>query len=165
MGVIDTFLTVINIILTVVSLVGAYKSIKYFRKSKNLTIFAQTNKALIEIQKMLIKLPEALTASNKSSCGKKGFSLRNTLCDIGKELNTSLTEIGSNIPANYSDELRKLQNIDSFNLQNYINSLISGEAIQGNIIDGNTYNICQERLAEMRDYLKRLVEETEEKLR
>ena len=52
MGVIDTFLTVINIILTVVSLVGAYKSIKYFRKSKNLTIFAQTNKALIEIQKI-----------------------------------------------------------------------------------------------------------------
>ena len=47
----DTVLTIINVILTVVSAVGAWNSIKYFRKSKNLTIFAQTNKALVEVQK------------------------------------------------------------------------------------------------------------------
>ena len=59
----DIVLTIINVILAVVSAFGAWNSIKYFRKSKNLTIFAQTNKALVEVQKMLIKLPEALSAS------------------------------------------------------------------------------------------------------
>ena len=59
MDILDIALTIINVILAVVSGVGAYKSLKYFRKSHNLTICAQTNKALIEIQKMLSKLPEA----------------------------------------------------------------------------------------------------------
>ena len=41
----DSILTGINILLTIISGIGAYKSVKYFRKSRNLTIFAQTNKA------------------------------------------------------------------------------------------------------------------------
>ena len=61
---VDIVLTVINVILAVISGLSAYNSLKYFRKSHNLTIYAQTNKALIEIQKMLSKLPEALSASN-----------------------------------------------------------------------------------------------------
>ena len=113
----DVVLTIINVILAVVSALGAWNSIKYFRKSKNLTIFAQTNKALVEVQKMLIKLPEALSASNSSRRGKKGLSLHNTLCDIGKELNANLTEINSNIPTEYSDAIRQLQNKDGFILQ------------------------------------------------
>lgn len=60
-------LTVINIILTVVSAVGAFKSIAYYKKSKKLEILTQSNKSLIEIQKMLKKLQDALSASNKAS--------------------------------------------------------------------------------------------------
>ena len=79
MTMLDIGLTVINVILAIVSGIGAYKSAKYFQKSKNLTIFAQINKALVEVQKMLVKLPEALSASNLSRRGKKGLSLHNTL--------------------------------------------------------------------------------------
>ena len=43
----DVVLTIINVILAVVSAFGAWNSIKYFRKSKNLTIFAQTNKTSV----------------------------------------------------------------------------------------------------------------------
>lgn len=71
MTMLDIGLTVINVILAIVSGIGAYKSAKYFQKSKNLTIFAQINKALVEVQKMLVKLPEALSASNLSRRGKK----------------------------------------------------------------------------------------------
>lgn len=157
----DVVLTIINVILAVVSALGAWNSIKYFRKSKNLTIFAQTNKALVEVQKMLIKLPEALSASNSSRRGKKGLSLHNTLCDIGQELNANLTEINSNIPTEYSDAIRQLQNKDGFNLQAYI----SGEAVQNNGIDSDDFNVCQARLLEIQDYLKKAALETEEKLK
>lgn len=162
---VDIVLTLINVILAIISGVGAYKSLKYFRKSHNLTIYAQTNKALIEIQKMLSKLPEALSASNKGMRGKKGFSLENTLCSIGQELNSSLNEIRSSIPSEYSQEFGGLQDDESFKLQGYINSFISGEAVTQNGIDSTKYNLCQIRLVAMQDYLKRLVSETEEKLK
>ena len=161
----DITLTIIDVILAIASGLGAYKSVKYFRKSKKLTIFAQTNKALVEIQKMLIKLPEALSASNSSRRGKKGLSLRHTLCDIGQELNVNLNEINSNIPAEYSDQFRQLQNKDGFNLQVYINSYISGDAVKDNGIDSEDFNSCQARLLEMQDYLKKVALETEEKLK
>lgn len=160
----DSILTGINILLTIISGIGAYKSVKYFRKSRNLTIFAQTNKALIEIQKMLIKLPEALTASNMAMRGKKGMNLQNRICNIGEELNISLTEIGANIPSEYSEKFRELQNDGIFNLQVYINSYISGEAVKIDHIDSDDYNLCQQRLVSMQEYLKKITVETEEKL-
>ncbi len=165
MGMLDVILTIIDVILAIISGLGAYNSVKYFQKSKNLTIFAQTNKALVEIQKMLIKLPEALAASNVSRRGRKGFSLHNTLCDIGQELNASLNEINSNIPADYSVQIRQLQNKDGFNLQAYINSYISGDAVKDNGIDSEDFNSCQARLLEMQDCLKKAVLETAEKLK
>ena len=165
MSVWDVALTIINVILAIISGIGAYNSVKYFRKSKNLTIFAQTNKALVEVQKMLIKLPEALSSSNSSRRGKKGLSLHNALCDIGQELNVNLTEINSNIPAEYSGELRQLQNKDGFNLQTYINSYISGDAVKDNGIYSEDFNSCQAKLLEIQDYLKKVALETEEKLK
>ena len=89
-------------------LIDAYK----IKNQLNETVMIQ---ALVEVQKMLIKLPEALSASNSSRRGKKGLSLHNTLCDIGQELNANLTEINSNIPTEYSDAIRQLQNKDGFN--------------------------------------------------
>lgn len=165
MGMFDVVLIIINVILAIISGIGAYNSVKYFRKSKNITIFAQTNKALVEVQKMLIKLPEALSSSNSSRRGKKGLSLHNTLCDIGQELNANLTEINSNIPAEYSGKLRQLQNQNGFNLQTYINSYISGDVVRDNGIDSEDFNACQARLLEIQDYLKKVVWETEEKLK
>ena len=112
-----------------------------------------------------MKLPDALSASNSSRRGRKGLSLHNTLCDIGKELNTNLTGINSNIPAEYSDKIRQLQNKDGFNLQTYINSYISGDAVKDNGIDSEDFNVCQERILEIQDYLKKAAMETEEKLK
>lgn len=161
----DITLTVINIILAILSGIGAFKSLKYFRKSHNLTIYAQTNKGMVEIQKMLIKLPEVLTASNKGITGRKGFSLQNALCNIGQELHNSLIKIISSIPSEYSDEFEQLQNDGNFNLQKYINSLISGKAVKEGEIDLAEYNLCQKRLVAMQQYLKKTANEIEEKLK
>lgn len=165
MNMMDVILTIINVILAIVSGIGAYKSDKYFQKSKNITIFAQTNKALVEVQKMILKLPEALEVSNSSRRGKKGLSLHNTLCNIGLQLNASLTEINKNIPAEYTDEIRQLQNKDNFNLQSYVNSYISGNAVRDNGIDSGDFNACQARILEIQDYLKKIALEIEEKLK
>lgn len=165
MKVFDIILTGINVLLAIASAFGAWKSLKYYKKSKNLSIYTQVNKSLIEIQKMLIKLPEALSASSQSLRGKRGMSLQNTLCGIGQELNNSLMEIGADIPIEYSDDLKRLQNDGDFELQKYINSFISGEAVKENCIDFNDFNLCQERLKEMQEYLKRKSSDVGEKLK
>lgn len=165
MDMMDTILTIINVVLAIVSGLGAYNSVKYFRKSKNLTIFAQTNKALVEVEKMLLKLPEALEVSNSLRRGRKGISLYNTLRDIGRQLNTNLTEINTYVPAEYSDEIRQLQNKDNFNLQFYINSYINGDAVKDDGIDSENFNVCQARLLEIQDYLKKTALEIEERLK
>lgn len=161
----ESILTIINIILTIISSVGAYKSIKYFRKSRNLTIYAQTNKALVEVQYMLNKLPEVLVAFNMEKRAKKGFSLQNTLSNVGQELNSSLAKIVVCVSPDHSKKLRNLQNIERFNLQKYINSCISGEIIKESGLDTEAYDLCQESLINIQDYLKGVVYEIEEKLK
>lgn len=161
----DIALAIINVILTIVSGIGAYQSKKYFKKSRNLTSFLKLNNALDEVGEMLSKLPEALSASNSSVQSKKGFSFRNTLRDIGEKLNTNLMKINSNMPTEYSNEFLQLQKKDGFDLPAYINSYISGNAIKGKEIDLESYNICQNRLVEMQNYLKKVVTQTGEKLK
>lgn len=165
MKVFDIILTGINVILATTSAFGAWKSIKYYQKSKNLSIYTQINKSLIEIQKMLIKLPEVLSASNQSLRGKRGMNLQNTLCGIGQALNNSLMTIGADIPVECSNDLKKLQNDGDFELQKYINSLINGEAVKENSIDFNDYDLCQERLNEIQEYLKRKSSDIGEELK
>lgn len=157
-------LTVINIILTVVSAVGAFKSIAYYKKSKKLEILTQSNKSLIEIQKMLKKLQDALSASNKASSVRKGFSLKNTLRDIGKELDNSLREIEFSIPTEYIYEFKRYKKMAHL-ICIYINSYISGEAIKEDVISSREYNLCQIRLIEIERWLKKVISDNEEKLK
>lgn len=70
---------------------------------------------------------------------EKGLSLHNTLYNIGQELN-------ANIPPDHSDKIRQLQDKNGFNLQTYINSYISGDAVKDNGIASEDFNACQARL-------------------
>lgn len=60
-------MTVLNVLLTVIAGIGAYKSYTYYKKSKNITSLTKANKSLVEVEKMLNKLPEILKAANKEA--------------------------------------------------------------------------------------------------
>ena len=51
------------------------------------------------------------------------------------------------------------------NAVSYINSYISGDAVNVEGIDSEDFNTCQARLLEMQDYLKKVALEIEEKLK
>ena len=70
----DIIILIINILITIVSCVGACKSVRYFKKSRHITIYAKTNQALNKLGEMLKILPEALAAT---ASPKKGFSVEN----------------------------------------------------------------------------------------
>lgn len=162
----DIAVLIINVVLTIISGFGAYKSIRYFKKSRHITIYAQTNKALGEIGKMLKLLPEALAAASST---KKGFNPENAVCEKGSELANSLNAIMNAIPSEYSTEFRLLQKNGDFELEQYIYSFIDKTVIiQVNgrtTLDRTSFDTCQERLREMQEFLKKKIVEEENNLK
>ncbi|MDE5558722.1 MAG: hypothetical protein K2J32_13730 [Ruminococcus sp.] len=60
MNVWDVVLTVINVGITIASGASAFKSWKYYKKNNALSTHTNINKALLKIEKMKRKLPEAI---------------------------------------------------------------------------------------------------------
>ncbi len=162
----DIVILIINILIAIASGIGAYNSIRYFKKSRHITIYAQTNKALGEIDEMLKRLPEALSAA---STNKKGFSAEITIREIGTEMANHLNAIMSSIPSSYSGDFRVIQKTESFDLSQYINSLIDGTAIKEDndrkTLGRDSFDACQECLREMQEFLKKKIADEEEKLK
>lgn len=162
----DIIILIINILIAIASGVGAFNSIRYFKKSKHITIYAQTNQTLNELSEMLRLLPEALAATTNP---KRGFSVENAIRDVGTQLSAHLNEIMSAIPTEYSAEFQTLQKTDTFILEQYINSFIDGSAIveedERKTLQRTSFDTCQERLRAMQAFLKQKISEEEEKLK
>ena len=100
----DIVLTIINAIATVVAVISAFRSHRYYKKSRALIDHTNMNKALVEIEKMLLRLPEALSATNKSrQKNGRGYNLEKVICDIGMDLSSSYNEIHSCVPPEYAE--------------------------------------------------------------
>ena len=162
----NIIILIINILIAIASGVGAFNSIRYFKKSKHITIYAQTNQTLNELSEMLRLLPEALVATTNP---KRGFSVENAIRDVGTQLSAHLNEIMSAIPTEYSAEFQTLQKTDTFILEQYINSFIDGSAIveedERKTLQRTSFDTCQERLRAMQAFLKQKISEEEEKLK
>ena len=162
----DIVVFVVNIIVTIVSIVGAVKSKRYFRKSKHITIYAQTNQSINELEKMLIILPEALAAALRTG---RGYSPENAVQEIGTEMSNHYNAIMKAIPSDYSNEFRALQKENTCDVEKYISSLIDGTAIveidRRKMLRRESFDKCQEQLRAMQEYLKQKISKEEEKLK
>lgn len=148
---IDTVLTIVNVILTIATGYGAYNANKAYQKSKNLTIYTNSNKALMEVQKMLTNLPGALNAVKRS--GTKGHNGVKLLQEVGNVLNESLNEIMKDIPSDSYLAINELIVKDGFDLRQYINSYISGDGYDELQESNKKYSLFQSRLMEIQNYL------------
>jgi len=162
----DILIFCLNIVVTIVSIVGAVKSIRYFKKSKHITVYAQTNQSYNELEELLRKLPEALAAASRTG---KGYSPENAVQEIGTSMSNHYNTIMKTIPTDYSDEFRALQKTNTCDVEQYISSLIDGTAIiesdERKMLGRDSFDKCQERLRAMQEYLKKKISEEEEKLK
>ncbi len=104
----DCIILCINVVITATSLVATYRSWNYYKKSKTLSNHTQINKALVEIYKIQNKLPEVLSATNKSRQKKRGYNLLGVICAIGNEIHNCYNEMNSNIPFDIVGEFQEL---------------------------------------------------------
>lgn len=161
----DRVFTIINAITTVIAVVSAFRSWKYYKKSRALADHTNMNKALVVIEKMLCKLPDALSATNKSrQKSGKGMNLERTIGQIGSDLNVSYLEIHSCVPSAYANNLFKLEKEGNFELQKDINSYISGEALNQGVLNSNDYAKCQTQLMKMQEHIKKSIAEMPDKI-
>ncbi|MBU3101703.1 MULTISPECIES: hypothetical protein [Clostridium] len=72
----DYIISAISAVGTIFSLIGAYKSNVYYQNSKQLTIYANTNSAFIESQKIITTLTEMLKLGNRIQSKNLQFLLR-----------------------------------------------------------------------------------------
>jgi hypothetical protein len=112
---------------------------------------------------MMQKSSEVL---REGSNPKRGVNLKNKVQEIGVELNDSLTEIRNCLPSEYHAEFIRYISNENEDLQVYINSLISGEAInEANSLDISEYNRYYRLICNLQVYLKGKFSEIEEKLK
>jgi len=140
----DKILTVVSALCTIVSLIGAYKSVKYYKKSKQLTIYANTNVAFIETQKIISIFTEILKLSNPAK-QQRGTNLAKQLETHGESIKTSINIIREKLSVEDFNDVKRMFSSPQVQVETYIDSFISGTVlIQGRFeIDGR-FNSCQQ---------------------
>ncbi|PKM53575.1 MAG: hypothetical protein CVV00_11840 [Firmicutes bacterium HGW-Firmicutes-5] len=160
----DYLLTVISIFCTVFSIRGAYKANVYYKKSKQLTIYANTNLAVTEVQKIIDLLTEMLKLSNIIK--RRGVNYEKEVSKNGEGIKKSLNKIRESLPVDYCKEINVILNSGETKIELYIDGFINGEVlVDGNFIIEKDFNNCQEAFREIQLFIKKKLENLSEKLK
>lgn len=160
----DYVLIAISAICTFFSIIGAYKSNAYYEKSKHLTIYANTNIAYIESQKIIATLTEMLKLGSIKR--KRGVNYIKEVSRNGESIKTSINKIRESLPVEDFNEIKVLLNGQQVKVEAYIDTFITGAVLidEKFIIDDN-FNKCQQAFCEMQLLLKQKLEKIGEKLK
>lgn len=157
-------MTGINIVCTVVSILGAAKSVLYYKKSKTISIYTNTNSAYLEIKNILNTFNEILSlVSIPQGKGKnKKIEIQKKYMFIKEKMDI----IRDNLTAKDNKILNELLNSNKFNLDKYLDSFIanSNSIDIDNIINDDFYK-CQKVFREIQLLMKSNLEKLSEKLK
>lgn len=160
----DYVLIVVSAVCTVFSGVGAYKSNAYYKKSKQLTIYANTNIAYIESQKIIATLTEMLKLG--STTKKRGTNYIKEVSQNGENIKASINKIRESLTVEDFIEINELLNSQQSKIETYIDSFITGAVLVDEkfVVDDN-FNICQQTFCDMQLLIKKKIESIGEKLK
>ncbi|NFO10947.1 hypothetical protein FDB29_07455 [Clostridium botulinum] len=158
------WLDYLGIMCTIASGVGAFKSNAYYKKSKQLTIYANTNIAYIESQKIIATLTEMLKLGN--NIRKRGTNYIKEVSQHGENIKISINKIRESLPVKDFTEINELLNSQQPEIDKYIDSFITGTVLVDEklVIDDN-FNKCQQAFCEMQLLIKKKLENISEKLK
>lgn len=159
-----TFLDYANIGIALFSAYGAYKSNVYYKKSKQLITYANTNIAFIESKKILDTLTQMLKLANKTQ--KRGINYSKQVAKNGEIINSSIVVIRENLPVKDFREIDNLLRSKDIDVLTYINSFISGEVlVNESFIINDDFKKCQKIFLEVQLLIKDKIENLTETLK
>lgn len=158
------FMTIISIICTIASGIGAIKSNIYYKKSKQISIYANTNSAYIETKKIIDTLTEILKLVSEPM--KRGKNYRNEVKANGEIIKKSISKIREDLTVEDNKEVNKLLNSKKLKVEIYIDSFITGSVLvdKESIIDDDFYK-CQEIFRDLQLLIKGKLENVGENLK
>lgn len=160
----DIILSIVSALCTVVSLIGAYKSIKYYKKSKQLTLYANTNVSLVEVQKIIATFTEILKLANTTR-PQRGINLSKQLEAHGETIRESINVLRQKLSVEDFRLIEGLLISKEMKVEMYIDSFISGAVLDdGKLVIDDRFNRCQQKFYNIQQILKKRLEEVEEKL-
>lgn len=158
----DYVLNVIGIICTVLSIIGAYKSLAYYKKNKYLTMYANASLAYIESQKIQAILVEMVKLSTSRKI--RGVNIEAQSADNASQIRECISRIRDSLTAEDSKEISGMLKSQKFHVEKYIDSFISGAAlIDGKVMIDDNFYTCQQVFTDMQLLLKKKMEAMEEK--
>ena len=160
----DAILTIVSALCTVVSLIGAYKSVKYYKKSKQLTVYANTNVSLVEVQKIVATFTEILKLANTARA-QRGTNLAKQLASHGESIRDSINVLREKLSVEDFKLVEEQLSSREIKVGAYIDSFISGDIlVDGKLTIDYKFNFCQQKFYKIQQLLKKRLEEVEEKL-
>ncbi len=158
----DYLINGIVVLCTVFSIIGAYKANVYYKKSKQLTIYANTNTAYIESQKIIATLTEMLKLG--SSLRKRGTNYIREVSQNGENIKTSLNKIRESLPVDDFKEINELLNSQQPKVEAYIDTFITGTVlVDEKLVIDDDFNKCQQTFCDMQLLIKKKLENISEK--
>lgn len=149
---------------TISSLIGAHKANVYYKKSKQLTIYANTNIAFMESQKIIATLTEMLKLGN--SFKKRGTNYVREVSQNGANIKASINKIRESLPVEDFKEINDLLNSQQPKVEAYIDSFITGAVlVDEKLIIDDDFNKCQQTFCDIQLLIKKKLENVSEKLK
>lgn len=159
----DYILTVISVLCTIFSIIGAYKSVAYYKKSKQLAIYANTNLAYIESQKIIASLTEMLKLA--SAKRTRGTNIVKEVSKHGESIKSSINKIRECLPVEDFYEIQGILDSQQLRIEMYIDSFITGSVlVDENFVIDDNFSKCQQKFCEMQLLIKKKIENISEKL-
>lgn len=160
----NIILTTISAVCTGFSIKGSYESNVYYKKSKQLTIYANTNIAYMESQKIIATLLEMQKLSNITR--KRGTNYIKEVSKNGVNIQNSINKIRESMPVEDFTEIKELLNSQQQKVEKYIDSFITGTVLveEKLVLDDNFYE-CYQTFCEMQLLIKRKLEYISENLK
>lgn len=160
---IDYIITGIGLISTVASIIGAAKSISYYKKSKNLTVYANNNAAYIESQKIISLFGDFLKFAAPRE--NRGVNIPMEISQNADVIRKSIDQIREKLSVKDLEDVEKILSTDEFDVEEYIDSIITCAILEDNAfpVDANYYT-AKKAFLEMQKLLKNKINQAEEAL-
>lgn len=160
----DYLIIIVSALCTLASMIGAYKSLTYYKKSRQLIIYANTNIAYVETQIIISNFTKILKLSNVKM--QRGINYAEKFSNYGEQIRNSISKIRESLPVEYFNEIQALLNTQTLNAEIYIDSIISREVlIDNNIVIDADFNTCQHIFKEIQLLIKKKIDIEGEKLK
>lgn len=102
---VNIVLTIISAVCTVSSILGAVRSNIYYRKSRQLTMYANTNVAFVETGKIIDTFPELLKLANNR--GRRGTNSVKEVAKYGENIKKSINKIRESLSVEDYKEIQE----------------------------------------------------------